>query len=45
MPNDNGLGALLPLAIIALMVGFDKLAAWNRARRKRRSGSGANAPR
>ncbi len=42
VPNDNGLGALLFVAIMALFVGFDKLAAWNRARRRKRNG--ANSP-
>lgn len=36
MPNDNGLGALVFVGIMALVVGFDKLAAWNRARRRSR---------
>jgi len=43
VPNDNGLGALVFVAIMAACVGFDKLAAWNRARRRKRNG--AIAPR
>lgn len=46
MPNDNGMGALLFVAIMAFFVGFDKLAAWNRARRRERNlRNRANAPR
>jgi hypothetical protein len=40
--NDNGLGVVAVLAVFALVVGFDKLAAWNRARRRKRNG--ANSP-
>lgn len=35
--SDNGMGALLFVAIMAFFVGFDKLAAWNRARRRERN--------
>lgn len=44
--NDNGLGVVAVLAVFALVVGFDKLAAWNRARRReKRLRERANAPR
>ena len=40
--GDNGLGVLVFVGFMALVVGFDKLAAWNRARRRSRRN---NAPR
>lgn len=36
LSGDNGLGIVAVLAVFALVVGFDKLAAWNRARRRSR---------
>lgn len=41
--GDNGLGVVVVLGFFGLVVAFDKLAAWNRLRRRKRNG--ANAPR
>lgn len=46
MSNDYGLGPLLFVAFMAGLYWFDRLAAWNRARRREKNlRKRANAPR